>query len=216
MDRRQFLAASTGVATTPAAATPVWGETAVRPVRRSAGRAVKVASLGLAALPLAAMAGCAKSGQSAASGGSANAPAAAPTPTAAPASGQAWGTATDSTRPITLAELPAPPAGEWVRVVTRNGGGGQSVSRVCLDGKPINPTQGMAKPCERLDAVRTADGGFKVTGACSNNGVTTTILMRGVGDFRTSFYTDTELSTGPSSATTSNSTYTYAGPTCAK
>jgi hypothetical protein len=203
MDRHLLPAAAT---TTPAAAMPSVEKSA----RPFAGRAMKVASLGLASLALAAMASCTKGGQGSASGGVANA--AAPTMTAA--SGAATGP--DTTQPVTLAELPAPTAGEWVLVVTRGGGGAASVSRVCLDGKPINPSQGMAKPCEKLDAVRTADGGFKVTGACTNNGVTTTLLMRGVGDFRKSFYTDTELSTGPGSATTSNSTYNYAGPTCAK
>jgi hypothetical protein len=189
------------VAATPAAA-----------ARQVACTAAKVASLGLASLALVATVSCAKSGQSDASNGPASA--AQPTPAAAPASGPASGS--ETIQPITLAELPAPTAGEWVLSVTQGGGGAPSVSRVCLDGKPINPSQGMVKPCEKLDAVRTADGGFKVTGVCSNNGVTTTLLMRGVGDFRKSFYTDTELSTGPASATTSNSTYTYAGPTCTK
>ena len=207
MGRRRFLAAASAGAAKlhPLAAAHADELPAV----------ARVAMLGAALLALAATVGCGKSTQSAASGGAAANVGAAPAAPVAPSSGPAWGSTTDTTKPITLAKLPAPSAGEWSLVARQNGGAPVS-SKTCFDGKPIDPTSGMVEHCEKLDAVRTADGGFQVTGECSNNGVTTTLLMRGVGDFRTSFYTDTEVKNGAHSATTNNSTYTYLGPTCAR
>ena len=120
--------------------------------------------------------------------------------------------------PIALADLPAPTAGQWTRVSSQDGGAPETGGK-CLDGKPIDPTEGMFK-CPSLKAERTATGGFKVSGDCPNNGIDAKLTLSGEGDFKQSFTMDSEMvmTGGPGGAMTTknHSVYTYAGPTCSK
>jgi|SRR5579871_6273367 len=170
------------------------------------------------ALGAAALAGCSKTADNAAASSAAAAAqsaASAAAESAAVASAAAAGPA----GPITLAQLPAPTAGQWSRASTVEGGG-VTTSGKCMDGKPIDPLDGMPVKCAKLDATRTATGGFVVVGDCPNNGVDAKLTLAGEGDFSKSFTTDSTMvmSGGPGGDVTlkNHSVWTYVGPTCAK
>jgi hypothetical protein len=160
------------------------------------------------------VAGCspkpADNGANAAAGNVAAAAPAAPatTPAAAPAAAAA------AAGPITLADLPAPTAGQWRRVSSQDGAAADTSTK-CLSGKVIDPTEG-APPCAKITAVRTATGGFVVDGDCPNNGVSAKLHMAGEGDFKTSFTTDAQMSMtggpGPPVSMKNHSVWTYVGP----
>lgn len=121
--------------------------------------------------------------------------------------------------PITLAQLPAPTAGQWSRASSQDGAPASTDSK-CLDGKPIDPTDGMPMKCAKMDATRTASGGFVVNGDCPNNGVDAKLTLAGEGDFSKSFTTDSTMvmTGGPGGAVTTrnHSVWTYVGATCTK
>ena len=121
--------------------------------------------------------------------------------------------------PIALSDLPAPAAGQWTRTSSQDGAAPQTDNK-CFDGKPIDPNEGMPKPCAKLDAERTAGGGFTVKGDCANNGIDAKLTLAGEGDFKKSFTTDATMTMtgGPGGdlTTKNHSVYTYVGPTCAK
>jgi len=171
-------------------------------------------ALGAVAMGAVALAGCSKPADNAAAQGNAVvAVAAAPvTPAAAPAASGPAG-------PITLAQLPAPAAGQWSRASSQDGAAATTDTK-CLDGKPIDPTDGMPMKCVKMDATRTATGGFSVAGDCPNNGVDAKLTLAGEGDFGKSFTTDATMSMtgGPGGAMTTknHSVWTYVGPTCPK
>lgn len=166
-----------------------------------------------AAVGVVALAGCGKPAGSAAANGAAgaNALAAAPAGGARDAAGAAG--------PMQLSELPAPTAGQWTRVSTQDGGAPQTGTK-CMDGKPIDPAEGLPGKCASLTAERTATGGFKVTGECPNNGVTAKLSMAAEGDFKKSFTMDAQMTMtgGPGGDMTlkNHSVYTWVGPTCPK
>jgi hypothetical protein len=175
--------------------------------------------IGVAAMAAGAVAlsGCGKPAGSAAANGAAGANVAA----TAPAGGakDAAAAAAGAVGPVKLSELPAPTAGQWTRVSTQDGGAPQTGTK-CMDGKPIDPAEGMPGKCASMTAERTAAGGFKVTGDCPNNGVDAKLAMSAEGDFKKSFTMDTQMTMtgGPGGDMTvkNHSVYTYAGPTCAK
>ena len=156
-----------------------------------------------------ALAGCSKPADNAASNVAA-------APVSAPASPPAAEPAA-SGGPITLAQLPAPTAGRWSRASIQDGKP-ESPGSKCLDGKPIDPLDGMPMKCAKMDATRTPSGGFVVIADCSGNGVEAKLSLAGEGDFKKSFSTDATLSTsgGPGGdvSTKNHSVWTYAGPTC--
>jgi hypothetical protein len=123
--------------------------------------------------------------------------------------------------PITLAQLPAPTAGQWSRTSTQDGKQEPPGSK-CLDGKPIDPLDKMPMKCSKMDATRTASGGFVVIAECSGAGVgmTAKLTLAGEGDFAKSFSTDAtmDMTGGPGGAvhTKNHSDWTYVGPTCTK
>jgi hypothetical protein len=162
-------------------------------------------------LGVAALAACSKPASNeanAASNVAAAAPAAAPV-AAAPAA---------TPGPITLADLPAPTAGLWTRV--SSGDGGANTDTKCMDGKPINPMEGLPGACAKMDAMRTATGGFTLNGDCPNNGVDAKLTMAAEGDFSKHFTTDSTMTMtgGPGGAMTvkNHSDYTYTGKACDK
>jgi hypothetical protein len=158
-------------------------------------------------LSVVALVGCSKTADNAAAGGT---NAATPTSFAPAAAGPAG--------PIALAQLPAPPAGQWSRSSSQDGAAATTDGK-CLDGKPIDPTDGMLK-CAKLDATRTASGGFVVVGDCPNNGIDAKLTLAGEGDFSKSFTTDSTMvmtgGPGGNLTTKNHSVWTYNGPTCAK
>lgn len=166
-----------------------------------------------AAVGVVALAGCGKPAGSAAANGAAgaNALAAAPAGGAKDAAGPAG--------PMQLSELPAPTAGQWTRVSTQDGGAPQTGTK-CMDGKPIDPAEGLPGKCATLTAERTATGGFKVTGDCPSNGVDAKLAMSAEGDFKKSFTMDAQMTMtgGPGGDMTlkNHSVYTWVGPTCPK
>ena len=168
--------------------------------------------IGLAVAAVALM-GCGKPAVNASAGGgaAANVAAAGPAAAAPAAAGPAG--------PIALTELPAPTAGQWTRVSSQDGGAAQTGGK-CMDGKPIDPTDGMPMKCASMTAERTATGGFKVAADCPNNGVDAKLTLAGEGDFKKSFTTDSTMvmTGGPGGDMTlkNHSVFTYAGPTCAK
>jgi hypothetical protein len=173
---------------------------------------MRALALGLA-LGAMALAACSKTADNtaanptnAATTASAAAPAAAPT-----ASGPAG--------PITLAQLPAPTAGQWSRSSSQDGAAATTDAK-CMDGKPIDPMEGMPVKCATLTATRSASGGFTVVGDCPNNGIDAKLTMSGEGDFSKSYTTDSTMvmtgGPGGDMTTKNHSVYTYVGPTCAK
>jgi hypothetical protein len=119
-----------------------------------------------------------------------------------------------------VAQLPAPTAGLWTRTSTQDGKP-QPPGSKCLDGKPIDPLDGMAMKCLKMDATRTASGGFVVIATCANGtGVSAKLSLAGEGDFAKSFATDAslEMSGGgrPPVRIKNHSDWTYAGPNCPK
>jgi|HubBroStandDraft_2_1064218.scaffolds.fasta_scaffold89884_3 hypothetical protein len=175
-------------------------------------------------LGAAALAGCSKPADNSA-GGAASAPSnatntaaassvVAPTVAAAPAPSGPPG-------PITLAELPAPKAGTWLRASVQDGKP-QPGGRKCLDGKPIDPLDGMQMTCAKEQATRTASGGFVVIADCGAHGVSVKLTLAGEGDFSKSFETDATMDmkgdpgTGGDLHTKNHSVWTYAAPACAK
>jgi len=121
--------------------------------------------------------------------------------------------------PITLAQLPAPTAGKWARVSTQNGKS-EPPSSKCLNGRPIDPLDGMKMPCSKMDARRTAGGGFVVIAACANGaGIEAKLKLSGEGDFARRFSTDAtlDMTGGPGGGVhiKNHSAWTYAGPSCA-
>jgi hypothetical protein len=169
------------------------------------------------------LAGCSKpadtgnaaAGAAVANSAAASASAAASTATAA---ANVAATAAGPAGPITLAQLPAPTAGQWSRTSSQDGGATTTGTK-CMDGKPIDPTDGMMK-CAKLDAVRTASGGFAVTGDCPNNGIDAKLTLSGEGDFSKQFTTDSTMTMtggpGGDMTTKNHSVYSYVGPTCTK
>jgi hypothetical protein len=157
--------------------------------------------------------GCSKPAANAAS--AANTAAGGPV-AAAPA---APATASGPAGPITLAQLPAPTKGNWSRASSQDGGAATTDTK-CLDGKPIDPTEGLPMKCAKMDATRSATGGFVVDGDCPNNGMDAKLTLAGEGDFAKSFTTDATMvmTGGPGGAITTknHSVWTYVGPTCAK
>jgi hypothetical protein len=143
---------------------------------------------------------------------------AAATPAAAPAA-PATPAATAPAGPIALADLPAPTAGKWTRVSTQDGGA-PSTDPKCLSGKPIDPMEGLPMKCAKMDASRTATGGFMIVAECANNGINAKLTLAGEGDFSKSFSTDATMvmTGGPGGdlTTKNHSTYTYVGGTCTK
>jgi hypothetical protein len=158
--------------------------------------------IGLAA-GAAVLAGCSKPADNGAN--ATNSAAAAPAAAAA-AAGPAG--------PITLAQLPAPTAGQWSRASSQDGAPAATDSK-CLDGKPIDPMDGMPMKCAKMDATRTASGGFVVNGDCPNNGMDAKLTLAGEGDFSKSFTTDSTMvmTGGPGGAMTTknHSVWTYVG-----
>jgi hypothetical protein len=155
-----------------------------------------------------ALAACSKAPQAA---NVAVAPAASASAPAAPAS--AAPVNAGPAGPISLADLPAPTAGQWKRVSSQDGAADQTSTK-CLTGKPIDPTAD-GPPCAKLTVVRTATGGFAIDGDCPNNGVSAKLHMAGEGDFKTSFTTDTTMSMsgagGPPMTMSNHSVWTYVG-----
>ena len=141
------------------------------------------------------------------------------TPAVAPAAAPAAVAAAGPAGAITLADLPAPTAGNWQRVGSQDGGPPET-SNKCLDGKPLNPLDGMPMKCAKMDLARTASGGFTMDADCPNNGVDAKLHMAGEGDFGKAFTTDATMSMtggpGPAMNTKNHSVWTYVGPTCAK
>ncbi len=84
-------------------------------------------------LSVVALVGCSKTADNAAAGGT-NAADAATSCRAGGGAGPAG--------PIALAQLPAPPAGQWSRSSSQDGAAATTDGK-CLDGKPIDPTDGM-------------------------------------------------------------------------
>lgn len=170
-----------------------------------------------AAVAVAALAGCAKPSSNAAANGADNA--AANTAAVNAAAPEATAVAGGPAGPIAVSDLPAPTAGQWTRASSQDGAPAQTDNK-CFSGKPIDPNEGMPKPCAKLDAERTASGGFTVSGDCSNNGINAKLTLSGEGDFKKSFTTDSSMtmSGGPGGdmTTKNHSVYTYVGPTCAK
>jgi hypothetical protein len=172
-----------------------------------------------------ALAGCGKPAGSAAANGAAgaNVAAAAPAAGAKDAAGAAAlpaaAAAAGPAGPMKLSDLPAPTAGQWTRVSTQDGGAPETGTK-CMDGKPIDPAEGMPGKCASMTAERTATGGFKVTGDCPNHGVDAKLAMSAEGDFKKSFTMDAQMTMtgGPGGDMTlkNHSVYTYVGPTCAK
>ena len=167
------------------------------------------------ALGAVALVGCSKPADNAAAGGTNAAVASSVAPAASAVAPAAAGPA----GPITLAQLPAPPAGQWSRSSSQDGAAATTDSK-CLDGKPIDPTDGMPVKCAKLDATRTATGGFVVVGDCPNNGIDAKLTLAGEGDFSKSFTTDSTMvmtgGPGGDMTTKNHSVWTYSGPTCAK
>jgi len=171
--------------------------------------------IGLAVSALA-LAGCSKPADNTA----ANATNTAAAPVAAAPAATAPAAATGPAGPITLAELPAPPAGQWSRTSTQDGAT-QAPGTKCLDGKPIDPLDGMPMKCAKMDASRTASGGFVVIADCAGGGgMNAKLTLAGEGDFTKSFSTDAtmDMTGGPGGAihTKNHSAWTYVGPTCTK
>jgi len=176
--------------------------------------------LGLA-MGAAALAGCSKSADNAAASAASAAAtsAAAAASSAAEAASAAASVAAGPAGPITLAQLPAPTKGLWSRASSQDGAAATTDSK-CMDGGPIDPMNGMPMKCAKLDATRTATGGFKVVGDCPNNGVDAKLTLAGEGDFSKSFTTDSTMvmTGGPGGDVTlkNHSVWTYVGPTCSK
>jgi hypothetical protein len=92
-----------------------------------------------------------------------------------------------------------------------------------MDGKPIDPTDGVMK-CPKMDAARTVTGGFTVSADCTGGGpggaMQAKLQLSGEGDFKKSFTTDSTMTMtgGPGGAMTTknHSVYSYVGPTCTK
>jgi hypothetical protein len=166
-------------------------------------------------LTVLALAACSKPAATNEAGG-ASATANAPAPTAAAA--PAWPAAAPAGA-MSLADLPAPPAGQWTRVSSQDGGAPTTDTK-CLDGKAIDPTEGMPAKCASMTAERTATGGFTVSGDCPNNGIDAKLTLAGEGDFKKSFTTDATMvmtgGPGGDMTTKNHSVYTYVGPTCTK
>jgi hypothetical protein len=168
------------------------------------------------ALGVVALVGCSKPADNAAPGGTNAALATSVAPAAvAPAAAGPAGPAGS----ITLAQLPAPTAGQWSRSSSQDGGAATTDSK-CFDGKPIDPMGGMPLKCAKLDATRTASGGFLVVGDCPNNGIDAKLTLAGEGDFSKSYTTDSTMvmtgGPGGDMTTKNHSVWTYNGPTCAK
>lgn len=145
-----------------------------------------------------------------------NTAAAAPaTPTVAAAPAAAPGPA----GAITLAELPAPTAGLWQRASSQDGAAAETGTK-CLDGKPIDPTDGMPMKCVKWDVQRTGAGGFVAVGDCPNNGITAKLTLAGEGDFSKAFTTDSTMvmtgGPGGDMTTKNHSAWTYVGASCPK
>jgi hypothetical protein len=162
------------------------------------------------------MAGCSKPAPKAESADASGAPASAAAP-AAPAAPAA--APSGPAGPITLAELPAPTAGLWKRVSSQDGEAATTDNK-CLTGKPIDPTEGLPGKCAKMDAQRTAKGGFVVDADCPANGVEAKLHLAGEGDFKSSYTTDASMSMsgggGPPMTLKNHSIWTYVGPTCPK
>jgi hypothetical protein len=122
------------------------------------------------------LAACGKSGQPAA-------PASAAPPSAAPASA-APESGGDTV--ITAAQLPVPKAGYWETTTTSNGGAPE-VSHTCQSGKPIDPKLGHS--CANFTIKRTFTGAYVIDGACSENGVSSSMHITVQGDFLGGGYT---------------------------
>jgi hypothetical protein len=155
--------------------------------------------------------GCSKTADNTAASAT-NTAAATPASATAPA-------AAGPAQPITLAQLPAPTAGQWSRSSSQDGAAATTDNK-CMDGKPIDPMDGMPVKCAKLDATRTATGGFVVVGDCPNNGIDAKLTLAGEGDFTKSYTTDSTMvmTGGPGGDMTvkNHSVWTYVGPTCAK
>ena len=173
------------------------------------------------ALAAMALAGCSKPADNAAGG--ANTAASSATPGATPPAAVAVAPAVSGPAgPITLAQLPAPTAGQWSRASSQDGAPA-STDPKCLDGKPIDPTDGIMK-CPKMDVTRTATGGFVVVAECTGGGpgggMQAKLNLAGEGDFSKRFTTDATMTMtgGPGGAMTTrnHSVYTYVGPTCTK
>jgi hypothetical protein len=167
----------------------------------------------LIVLALAALAGCSKpaSTPANATAPAANVAAAAPAAATPPAG---------PTTPITLAELPSPTKGLWARNASQDGAPATKNSK-CMDGKPIDPLDGMPMKCAKMDVGRTAGGGFVLDAECANNGTVAKLHLAGEGDFKHSFTTDGSMSLtggpgGGASVMRNHSEWTYAGPNCPK
>jgi hypothetical protein len=173
------------------------------------------------ALGAAALAGCSKPADNAAANATnaAAAPVAA-TPATAPAAAPAAPTvAAGPAGPITLAQLPAPTAGRWARKSTQDGKPEPPGSK-CLNGKPIDPLDGMPLKCSKMDATRTASGGFVVIADCAGRGMEAKLTLAGEGDFAKSFSTDAtmDMTGGPGGPvhTKNHSVWTYVVQDCPK
>jgi len=118
---------------------------------------------------------------------------------------------------ITLAEMPAPKAGLWKGKSSQDGEAPTDSSK-CLDGKPINPLEGLDSQCAKTEARRTATGGFTFDGDCPANGVSMKVHMGGEGDFQTTFTTDAQMTmqSGTEAPVTmrNKTVWTYAGADC--
>ncbi len=159
------------------------------------------------------LAACSKPAANATNTAAAAAPA---TPTAAAAAPAA---AAGPAGAITLAELPAPTAGAWSRVSSQDGAAAETSTK-CLDGKPIDPTDGLPMKCAKWDVQRTATGGFVAVGDCPNNGMTAKLTLAGEGDFAKAFTTDSTMvmtgGPGGDMTTKNHSAWTFVGGACAK
>ena len=172
------------------------------------------------AIGVVALAGCSKPADNSAANAT-NSAAATPA-AAAPAAGGATAAASGPAGPISVAELPAPTKGQWSRSSSQDGAAAEAGTK-CMDGKPIDPTDGVMK-CPKMDAARTATGGFTVTADCTGGGpggaMQAKLQLSGEGDFSKSFTTDSTMTMtgGPGGAMTTknHSVYTYVGPTCTK
>lgn len=168
------------------------------------------------AVSVAVLAGCSKPADNAANATNTAAAAAPAAPVAAPAVTAPAGPA----GPITLAQLPAPTAGQWSRNSSQDGAAASTDTK-CMDGKPIDPTDGSPMKCSKMDVTRTASGGFVVIADCAGGpGTAAKMTMAGEGDFAKGFSTDTtmDMTGGPGGAihTANHSVWTYVGPTCSK
>ena len=87
-----------------------------------------------------------------------------------------------------------------------------------MNGKPIDPLDGMPMKCAKMDASRTATGGFVVIADCAGGGMHAKLTLAGEGDFSKSFSTDAtmDMTGGPRRAvhTKNHSVWTYAAPIC--